>query len=332
MNYAILRIQKRTVREAAAMARHALREDHTPNADPQRLGENTVLEGRSAIDVIERIKAKTDPLAKRKDSVRVIELFIGGSPETLKAKSKKDVDSYFTAALLWIGDRFGGASNVVCAVIHRDETTPHMQVLLTPIRNGKLDARELIGGPKGLRELQDDFAARVGEKHGLRRGERGSRAKHTSVKSFYAAMEHIGKLDKLPTRVQVPQLPELGLFPSKSEKDALKLAQAKREKALEHNRQVQLEIARLATVALATHGRSRRRLPKQLSEAEAVIARAETFAAIERRVVRMLNELPKNLQAEVVETVREDLRRSRNSTGERKPDQFNSTSKQGRGP
>lgn len=307
------------------MARHALREDHTPNADPQRLSENTVLEGKSALEVIERIKAKTDPLAKRKDSVRVIELFIGGSPETLHSMSRRDLDSYFAAALLWVGERFGGTSNIVCAVIHRDETTHHMQVLLTPIRNGKLDARELIGGPKGLRELQDDFAARVGEKHGLRRGERGSRAKHTSIRSFYAALEHIGKLDKLPRRIQVPQLPELGFFPSKSEIEALNLAQAKRKEALEHNRKVQLEIEHLATVTLATHGRSRRRLPKQLSEAEAVIARAETFAAIERRVSRTLNELPKHLQNEVIDAACDDLKRSQNPENKRAPSQSNSS-------
>lgn len=51
--------------------------------------------------------------------------------------------------------------------------------------HGKLNARELIGGPAGLRQMQTDFARDVGEKFGLERGLERSRATHETVKSYY---------------------------------------------------------------------------------------------------------------------------------------------------
>lgn len=285
------------------MARHALREEDTPNADPTRTRLNTVFKGKTTAEVIAQIRQKTDPLVKRRDAVRVIEFLIGGSNEALSAMPEKVQNKYFSDAITWIGKRFGGTDNIVMAVLHRDETTPHVQLLLTPILDGKLNAKALIGGPAGLRELHDAFDAEIGKRYRLRRGERGSKAKHTSIRSFYAALKAVGTQDRLPKRVSVPEVPILGFLASKEEKEHAAAMKHKMEMALEHNRKVQIEIARLAKLALATHGRSRRRLPKQLSDATEIIERA---SRIERKVEEKLAKISPEDQLEIKEQLRQE--------------------------
>jgi hypothetical protein len=307
------------MREAAAMARHALREEDTPNADPTRTRLNTVVKGKATAEVIAQIKQRTDPLVKRRDAVRVIEFLIGGSNEALNSMPEKAQNNYFNEAIAWIGKRFGGADNIVMAVIHRDETTPHVQLLLTPILDGKLNAKALIGGPAGLRELHDAFDAEIGKKYRLRRGEKGSRAKHTSIRSFYAALKSVGTQDRLPKRVSVPEVPSLGFFASQEEKENAAVMKHKRELALEHNRKVQTEIARLAELALATHGRSRRRLPKELSEATEVIERAAHHWKIERLIAEKLAKFSPEDQLEIKERVRQEIRADRKASSQVMP-------------
>ena len=43
------------------------------------------------------------------------------------------------------------------AVVHKDETTPHMHVNFVPLKNGKLTAKEVIGNRKDLELMQDKF-------------------------------------------------------------------------------------------------------------------------------------------------------------------------------
>ncbi|RJE16469.1 hypothetical protein PHISCL_11194, partial [Aspergillus sclerotialis] len=63
---------------------------------------------------------------------------------------RDEQNNYFRRALDWLKDRHG-AENVLSAVVHRDETTPHMQVLVIPLdARGKLNARELVGGKDKL--------------------------------------------------------------------------------------------------------------------------------------------------------------------------------------
>jgi hypothetical protein len=53
---------------------------------------------------------------------------------------------------------------------------------------GKLNCRALFGGSRyRLSELQDDFALAM-KPLGLERGIKGSRAKHTEVRKYYAAI------------------------------------------------------------------------------------------------------------------------------------------------
>jgi len=309
MNYAILRVEKRTLPQAAAMARHALREVDTPNADPARLKSNTIFGPGSAAEVLAIFRARTLPLLKRKDAVRCVEFLVTASPELMHSMDRKAQDAYFTDSLNWISALFGGDdSNIVFAAVHRDEMTPHMQVLVTPIVDGRLAANKVLGGPPGLVKMQDDFASKVGAKYKMRRGERGSRAKHTSVRSFYAAIEAAGSMDALPERVLIPPAPEpLGMWASAADKKAHAAAEKAREVAREASRRRRTEIEQLAGLALATHGRGRRRLPARLSNAEALIKEGEVAKVEIRRATELLASLSASQRDQVRRETNEEM-------------------------
>jgi len=302
-NYAVLRIRKRSLGAARAMAAHALRERPTPNADLARTRQNvTWPPGATSAAVIERLREMTEPLARRKDAVRCVELFIGASPEAMRGKTRAQQEDYLRQAVLWAAERFGGKRNVVLASIQFDELTPHAQVLLAPIERDaagqavRLAANRMIGGPAGLRRLQDEFAEAVGRPHELRRGERGSKAKHTSIRAFYGAVEAAGRADALPPRVPVPApLPEPGLLSTTAARAAHAMRERERQDALDANRRRQFEIERLAGLAIATHGRGRRRLPKQLSQAEDTLIQAARARQELRTLERQRDELAREV-------------------------------------
>jgi hypothetical protein len=325
MNYAILRVAKRSLGQASAMARHALREMRTPNADPARLRENTIVGPRKAADVVAQLKTQTEPFVKRKDAVRVVELFIGASPEVMHGKDRQQQDAYFAASLEWVAAKFGGRQNVVFAAVHRDETTPHMQVLLTPIVGGKLAANKVLGGPAGLVKLQDEFAAKVGAKHGMRRGEHGSRAKHTTIQQFYAAVQAAGSADALPARVRVPPAPQpLTIFASAAVKEAHAKATSERDASIAANVERERRISELARVGLAVQGRSRRRLPGRLSQVEQLEAQVAGASAVTRQATALLDKLDQAQRVEVISKAREQLASDRAEKAARRPQETTS--------
>ena len=199
-NYAILRISKLKRGEVIKSARHAFREIDTPNADPAKIKKNAVYGEKSAAALDQAVKSRVDELPRktklRKDAVHVVEFVVTFSPEAL---NNKQANAYLKDSLRWIRDTFG-EENLVSAVIHRDEKTPHLSAYIVPIFNGKLNAREKFGGAARLAEMQDDFAAQVGTKHGLVRGVKKSRAKHVKVREFY------GLLDKDLAEIPKPKL------------------------------------------------------------------------------------------------------------------------------
>lgn len=186
-SYAILRVGKiKTKGGLSAALSHNLRERDTPNADIERLHENTVFKG--ADNVQGGLQAWQDraPEKIRTNAVLALEYFVGGSPERMNTMSRAEQDAYFAKALQWFETRHG-AENVLSAIVHRDETTPHMQILVIPLdERNKLNARALVGGKENLRKMQTDFAEQVGLEFGLQRGVERSIARHQTIKEYYS--------------------------------------------------------------------------------------------------------------------------------------------------
>lgn len=187
MAFAILRVQK--LKHSIAVRRsmqHALRAQETPNADPARTPENTA-SAECVSDVLDKFNQRLGTQKTiRSNAVLAIEYLITASPDAMREKGRFEQDRYFMDALEWLKAKHK-AENIVAWGIHRDETTPHMYAVVVPIDpKGKLNCRHYLGGAKALNELQTAFARDVAQQHGLNRGIEGSKARHTSIQTYYA--------------------------------------------------------------------------------------------------------------------------------------------------
>jgi len=188
--YAIMRTEKHhTMGEIAAMGKHNERTRDTPNADPARLGENVRLVGSGdwVADAQARLAEATNPHF-RPDAIRGVEVFMGVSPEFKNTATEADWRAWVDRSMGWLTDTFRDPRNIVAAVWHRDELTPHIQALVVPLRedNARLSYEHYLGGSKyRLSELQTSYAEAVRDL-GLERGVQGSQATHQDVQRWYA--------------------------------------------------------------------------------------------------------------------------------------------------
>ena len=111
----------------------------------------------------------------RKDAVVMLDTFYTASPEFFKDKTKEEIEKYFNDCLEFHKKEYG--DHVINAVIHYDETTPHMHVTSVPLvelekDKYKLSAKEIMGGRGKYVQRQDRFYKEVTKEYGLERGEK----------------------------------------------------------------------------------------------------------------------------------------------------------------
>ena len=127
----------------------------------------------------------------RKDSVRVVEALVTASPEFFKGKSPKEIQAFFQRTADFLIGRVG-KENIVSAVVHMDEKTPHLHLVFVPLtEDNRLCAKEIIGNRASLTKWQDDFHAYMVEKYpDLERGESASKTgrKHIPTRLFKQAV------------------------------------------------------------------------------------------------------------------------------------------------
>jgi len=226
-SYAVLRIAKvKTMGHVAGLGVHIERERETRNADEERRAQNERLAGTGdwCADVERRL---ADAPTIRKNAVLAIEHVMTASPEFFAAGDERRVEAWRDASMAWLRETYG-ERNVVAAVLHRDELTPHIQALVVPIDDhGRLNARGFIGGERGrLSELQDSYHEAVG-RLGLERGVRGSVAEHQTVKEYYTKIS-----EPMPTRGAVLRDVEIER-PGRLTRDLDQWAEEQREKVVE---------------------------------------------------------------------------------------------------
>ena len=175
--YCIIRMRKvkMTALKASQIHNERLTDRHSnPDIDTDRSDQNVVFFKTEDItdDVKKRI-ADIQSRQKRKircDAPVAIEYMITASPEAMARLSKQEQERYFAECLSFVEARHG-VGNRLSAVLHLDETTPHLHMLVFPEREGKLDAKSFFKLP-ALTALQDEFAIKVGKQFGLERGVR----------------------------------------------------------------------------------------------------------------------------------------------------------------
>ncbi|MGB5709597.1 MAG: MobV family relaxase, partial [Waterburya sp.] len=193
MAHAIARIAKLKAGTINASELHVNRERLTPNANEKVANIRFVGEGdlRRLDDIVrERIGEQTI----RKNAVLCVEMLLTASPEYFRPDEpskagyyvRDRLENWQQAVKGWLDDEYG--DRIVRAELHLDESTPHIHAYLVPLdERGKLNCRGIFGGRQKLSQFQDSYASAMSPL-GLERGIKGSKARHTKVKQYYAAV------------------------------------------------------------------------------------------------------------------------------------------------
>ena len=196
MPLAIARIAKLKGGSIAASEQHTKRQRETPNANPEVenirfIGQSDTHDGSTLETlVLQRIGEQTI----RKNAVMCVEMVLTASPEYFRPHDPgkagyyhpQQLEDFQQAVHQWLLNKYD--DRIVRAELHLDEATPHIHAYLVPLdEKGKLNCRGLFGGREKLSRFQDSYASAMAP-IGLERGIKGSRATHTKVKEYYAAV------------------------------------------------------------------------------------------------------------------------------------------------
>lgn len=223
------------------------------------------------------IKAEIDRAGAhtRSNSVVALDTLYTASPQFFDDKTQEQTEHFFKECLQFHQERFG---HIISAVIHYDETTPHLHVVSVPLtQDGRLSARDVIGNRAKMSRTQDMFYEQVGKVYGLDRGERGDgqeKKEHTS------AQEH--KLREVKANKE-RELEELDAIKS-SKSHARARAEKWRQKAYEQeskNWQAEIDKQRLQSqieaerAVLQNVTAERERVEKQVKQLQGFLTLAE---------------------------------------------------------
>lgn len=121
----------------------------------------------------------------RSNSVLALDTIYTASPAFFQGKTNQQNDDFFKDCLQFHQEHFG---HIISAVIHYDETTPHLHVVSVPLtKDGRLSARDVIGNKSKMSKTQDAFFEQVGRGYGL---ERGIHMDGQEKKQHISAQEH----------------------------------------------------------------------------------------------------------------------------------------------
>ena len=178
--HAILRFEKHKGNPARPLEAHHERQKEqyasNPDIDTSRSKYNFHIvkpEGRYYHFIQSRIEQAG--CRTRKDSTRFVDTLVTASPEFFKGKSPKEIQAFFQRAAAFLIGRVG-RENIVSAVVHMDEKTPHLHLCFVPLTaDGRLSAKEIIGNRKNLVKWQDEFWQHMVKQYPeLERGESAS--------------------------------------------------------------------------------------------------------------------------------------------------------------
>ena len=212
MGYVVLHLEKAKGTDSR-MSAHIERTVHPKNADRTRTHLN-----RELVQFPEGVRNRTQAIAQRIETagirrkvsanqVKAIRILLTGSNKDMKQmEAEGRIEDWCNDSLKWIRETYG-EQNLVSAVLHMDEKTPHIHATVIPIvtgerrkagqeeQNGKKKYRKK--NPQDVRLCADDVMARHRLKHyqdtyaqamnkyGLQRGVDGSLAKHISTMQYY---------------------------------------------------------------------------------------------------------------------------------------------------
>ena len=166
----------------------------------------------------------------RSNSVLALDTIYTASPDFFQGKTNQQNDDFFKDCLQFHQEHFG---HIISAVIHYDETTPHLHVISVPLtKDNSLSARDVIGNKAKMSKTQDAFFEQVGRGYGL---ERGIHMDGQEKKQHISAQEH--ELHEI--KQQIAREQEKLEAIEHSEETARTRAQEFKQKAAELQKQIE---------------------------------------------------------------------------------------------
>ena len=206
MAYAILRFAKRKGGTAKAIAAHNERTKEAyasnPDIDKSRTVQNYhLIAPRWSYGQEIRHRISMAGCRVRKDSVKFVDTLVTVSPEFARVH-EAEMPEYFNRAFGFLKERIG-EENIISAVVHMDEKTPHLHLCFVPLtKDNRLSAKEILGNKKTMIQWQDDFYACMAERWPeLERGTPAveTKRKHLTPQWYKKVTAMDTKLERLET-------------------------------------------------------------------------------------------------------------------------------------
>ncbi len=213
MGYAVLHLEKAKGADSG-MSAHIERTIQPKNADPKRTHLN-----RELIQFPDGVHNRTEAIQHRldttgltrkigKNQVQAIRIVLTGTHADMEQIEQTGrLDEWCQDNLEWLRKTYG-TNNVVSAVLHMDEETPHIHATIVPIvqierkkqkkeQTVKKRYRTKTPAPRlcadevmsraNLIRYQDTYAEQMAA-YGLQRGIKGSEAQHISTHEYYRSL------------------------------------------------------------------------------------------------------------------------------------------------
>ena len=205
MSYIVLHMDKFKKEAVRGIQSHNNRERESrsnPDIDYQRSAGNYDLHGQAA-DYAQAIQNRIDDLllvkAVRKDAVHMCGLIVSSDSAFFESLSQEDTRRFFEESKAFLTE-FVGEKNVVSAMVHLDEKTPHMHFLHVPVTpEGRLSAKTIYTR-ESLKMLQTELPRHLQSLgFDLQRGveqEPGAAKKHLNTREFKQQQEALRGLER----------------------------------------------------------------------------------------------------------------------------------------
>lgn len=227
MSYLVLHMDKFKKEAIRGIQSHNRREREShsnPDIDYARSAANYELHESASTNYAEAIQLRIDALqlakAVRKDAVRMCGLIVTSDSTFFQRLSPEDTRRFFEESKTFLTE-FVGAENVVSAMVHMDEKTPHMHFFHVPVtQDGRLNANKIYTR-QSLRKLQSELPAYLQSRgFAIERGVEqtpGSAKKHLDTREFKQQKEELARLAQESAALMRDSLQSLGILGQREE-------------------------------------------------------------------------------------------------------------------
>ena len=206
MSYIVLHMDKFKKEAVRGIQSHNNRERESrsnPDIDYGRSAGNYDLHEPAAENYNEAIQNRIDDLllvkAVRKDAVQMCGLIVSSDSAFFEKLSPEDTKRFFEESKAFLTE-FVGEQNVISAMVHMDEKTPHMHCMHVPVTSdGRLNAKNIYTR-ESLKMLQTELPRHLQNRgFDLQRGveqEPGAKKRHLNTREFKQQQEALHSLEK----------------------------------------------------------------------------------------------------------------------------------------